>query len=93
MQAEVSTDSLEVQFSGGLDLIELERPSALAVLAEASDLIESDFWSTSGAEFDLAVANPELVGFAPAELSTGLTLREPIDMARFTERGLARAFE
>ncbi|MBJ7381853.1 MAG: hypothetical protein JHC66_04605, partial [Acidimicrobiia bacterium] len=28
VQAEVSTDSLEVQFSGGVDLIELERPSA-----------------------------------------------------------------
>ncbi|MBJ7283371.1 MAG: ubiquitin-like domain-containing protein, partial [Acidimicrobiia bacterium] len=71
VQAEVSTDSLEVQFSGGLDLIELERPSALAALAEASDLIESDFWSTSGAEFDLAVANPELVGFAPPRAFDG----------------------
>ncbi len=71
VQAEVSTDSLEVQFSGGLDLIELERPSALAALAEASDLIESDFWSTSGAEFDLAVANPELVGFAPPRAFEG----------------------
>lgn len=70
VQSEVSTDSLEQQFSGGVDLIELEMqlevPSALAALAEASDLIESDFWSTSGMEFDLAVANPELVGFAPA---------------------------
>lgn len=71
VQAEVSTDSLEVQFSRGLDLIELERPSALAALAEASDLIESDFWSTSGVEFDLAVANPELVGFAPARVFEG----------------------
>ena len=71
VQAEVSTDSLEQQFSGGVDLIELERPSALSALAEASDLIESDFWSTSGVEFDLAVANPELVGFAPARVFEG----------------------
>ena len=68
VQAEVSADSLEQQFSAVVDLMELERPSALAALAEASDLIESDFWSTSGMEFDLAVANPELVGFAPARV-------------------------
>ncbi len=66
VQAEASTLSIEQQFSGGLDVIDLEIPSALAALAEASALIESDFWSTSGMEFDLAVANPELVGFAPA---------------------------
>lgn len=76
VQAEVSTDSLEVQFSGGVDVIDLEIPSALAALAEASAVIESDFWSTSGMEFDLAVANPELVGFAPArefETTSGST--------------------